>query len=85
MKSIKMFVQIISVSFFVNCFYKKLRRYEDVIQYCEQIPDSDGKDYISKQWRLNIIAKSYFYLGKLDEALEVIKRNEQAAVDSEWY
>ncbi|KAF3332871.1 DnaJ subfamily C member 7 [Carex littledalei] len=62
-----------------------LRRYEDAIQYCEQIPDSDGKDYISKQWRLNIIAKSYFYLGKLDEALEVIKRNEQAAKDFEPY
>ncbi|KAJ4809072.1 DnaJ [Rhynchospora pubera] len=63
----------------------KLRRYEDAIRYCELTPDSDGKDYISKQWRLNVIAKSYFYSGKLDEALEAIKRNEQATVDSEWY
>ncbi|XP_023755332.1 uncharacterized protein LOC111903822 [Lactuca sativa] len=47
-----------------------LQRYEEVIQTCEQITSDEAS---------NLIVKSYFYLGKLDDALEFIKKQENSS------
>ncbi|KAJ9559222.1 hypothetical protein OSB04_013836 [Centaurea solstitialis] len=58
-----------------------LRRYEQAIQMCEQTLSSAELDTprSSSSWRPNVIVKSYFYLGRLDEALEFIKKQENSA------
>ncbi|KAL4592188.1 hypothetical protein LXL04_005175 [Taraxacum kok-saghyz] len=48
-----------------------LQRYEEVIQTCEQTPTSS--EAVS-----NLIVKSYFYLGRLDDALQFIKKQENS-------
>ncbi|KAI3512205.1 hypothetical protein L1887_19474 [Cichorium endivia] len=55
-----------------------LRRYEQVIQMCEQNPNSADVDTpkSASSWRSTLIVKSYFYLGRLEEALEFIKKQE---------
>ncbi|KAL8214536.1 hypothetical protein R6Q57_003985 [Mikania cordata] len=57
----------------------KLQRYEQIIQMCEQTSNSDG----SGSWRSNAIVKSYFYLGRLEEAQEFIKKLESSEHISE--
>ncbi|KAK9068414.1 hypothetical protein SSX86_012527 [Deinandra increscens subsp. villosa] len=49
-----------------------LHRYEQIIQMCEQTLTSDGSD----SWRSNLIVKSFFSLGRLEEAHEFIKKQE---------
>lgn len=34
-------------------------------------------------WRWNLIAKSYFYLGKMDEALDFVKKQEECVLITE--
>ncbi|KAL7616976.1 hypothetical protein Lser_V15G01902 [Lactuca serriola] len=55
-----------------------LRRYEQVIQMCEQNPNSAEVDTHTSpnSWRSTLIVKSYFNLGRLEEALEFIKKQE---------
>ncbi|KAL4560381.1 hypothetical protein LXL04_032531 [Taraxacum kok-saghyz] len=57
-----------------------LRRYEQVIQMCEQNSSSADVDTPTatspNSWRTTLIVKSYFYLGRLEEALEFIKKQE---------
>lgn len=48
-----------------------MKRYEEVIQTCEQTLNSDQVS--------NLIVKSYFYLGKLEDALEFIKKQENSS------
>lgn len=36
-------------------------------------------------WRWNLISKSYFYLGKMDEALDYVKIHEEAVDITERY
>ncbi|XP_072982402.1 uncharacterized protein [Typha latifolia] len=82
-----------------------LRRYEEVIQFCEETlelaernslshdPDSETKNIDSSQnvksssrlWRWRLISISYFYLGKLEEALELLKKHEQVKPVLERY
>ncbi|KAJ0511752.1 putative DnaJ domain, tetratricopeptide-like helical domain superfamily [Helianthus annuus] len=57
----------------------KLQRYEQIIQMCEQTLSSAGSD----SWRSNLIVKSYFYLGKLEEAHEFIKKQENSGLITE--
>ncbi|EOY32761.1 hypothetical protein QUC31_019276 [Theobroma cacao] len=82
-----------------------LRKYEEVIQLCEQTFDSaeknslsfningqlanlDGsglsKDSTFRSWRCCLIFKSYFHLGKLEEAIASLEKQEelQSATDS---
>ncbi|MFS7896437.1 putative tetratricopeptide-like helical domain superfamily [Helianthus anomalus] len=59
----------------------KLQRYEQIIQMCEQTLSSAGSD----SWRSNLIVKSYFYLGKLEEAHEFIKKQENSGLITERY
>lgn len=65
----------------------QLRRYEHVIQMCEQTLSSAETDRptSSSSWRSNLIVKSYFYLGKLEEANEFIKRQESSGHITERY
>ncbi|KAI3743531.1 hypothetical protein L1987_61241 [Smallanthus sonchifolius] len=51
-----------------------LQRYEQIIPMCEQTLSSD----VSDSWRLNLIVKCYFYLGRLEEAHEFIKKQESS-------
>ncbi|XP_076950129.1 uncharacterized protein LOC143623009 isoform X2 [Bidens hawaiensis] len=51
-----------------------LQRYEQIIQMCEQTLSSAESD----SWRTNMIVKSYFYLGKLEEAHAFIKKQENS-------
>ncbi|KAK1426009.1 hypothetical protein QVD17_14676 [Tagetes erecta] len=51
-----------------------LQRYEQIIQMCEQTLSFAGPD----SWRVNLIIKSYFYLGRLEEAQEFIKKQESS-------
>ncbi|XP_024984367.1 uncharacterized protein LOC112520288 isoform X1 [Cynara cardunculus var. scolymus] len=57
-----------------------LRRYEQAIQMCEQTLSSAEMDTprSSSSWRPSLIVKSYFYLGRLEEALEFIKKQESS-------
>ncbi|GMI84146.1 tetratricopeptide repeat 16, DNA J protein C31 [Hibiscus trionum] len=75
-----------------------LRRYEEVIQLCEQTFDSAEKNSLSFErngqmvnldgsgfskestfriWRCRMICKSYFHLGKLEEAIALLEKQEQ--------
>ncbi|KAF5203662.1 Tpr repeat-containing thioredoxin ttl4 [Thalictrum thalictroides] len=70
-----------------------LRKYEEVIQLCEQSLDSAEKNSPSviangteslkncpaRLWRWHLMAKSYFYMGRLEEALGFIEKVEAAA------
>ncbi|XP_076947651.1 uncharacterized protein LOC143619654 [Bidens hawaiensis] len=51
-----------------------LQQYEQIIQMCEQTPSTAESD----SWRSNLIVKAYFYLGKLEEAQEFIKKQENS-------
>nr|XP_043611364.1 uncharacterized protein LOC122582995 [Erigeron canadensis] len=57
-----------------------LRRYEQIIQLCEQTLSSAEIETptSSSSWRSNLIVKSYFYLGRLEEAYEFIKKQESS-------
>ncbi|XP_002513529.2 uncharacterized protein LOC8274328 [Ricinus communis] len=78
-----------------------LRKYEEVIQLCDQTFDSaeknsplldtgyqsadlDGtqltKDSSFCLWRCHLILKSYFYLGKLEEAIASLEKQEELIV-----
>ncbi|THF95699.1 hypothetical protein TEA_025292 [Camellia sinensis var. sinensis] len=79
-----------------------LRKYEEMIQLCEQtlgsaemncsaVVSADGhitnldssdarKPPSFRLWRWRLIIQSYFYLGRLEEALEFLKKQEE----SEW-
>ncbi|XVF04775.1 hypothetical protein REPUB_Repub05bG0114300 [Reevesia pubescens] len=81
-----------------------LRKYEEVIQLCEQTFDSAEKNCLSfdingqlanldgsgfskdsnfRIWRCHLIFKSYFHLGKLEEAIASLEKQEelQSATD----
>ncbi|PWA86756.1 heat shock protein [Artemisia annua] len=57
-----------------------LRRYEQVIQMCEQTLSHAETETptSSSSWRSSLIVKSYFLLGKLEEAHEFIKKHESS-------
>jgi DnaJ family protein C protein 7 len=62
-----------------------LRKYEEAIQFCERTLDFaeknfggiDPKNSCLRLWRWRLMSKSYFYLGKLDVALDFIEKQEQ--------
>ncbi|THU47440.1 hypothetical protein C4D60_Mb09t15540 [Musa balbisiana] len=72
---------------------KLLRRYEEVIVFCEQTIEIAEKNYAlcrvstdnsedmqscpMRLWRLNLMSKSYFYLGRFEEAVELLKKHEK--------
>ncbi|KAF6152955.1 hypothetical protein GIB67_039662 [Kingdonia uniflora] len=70
----------------------QLRKYEEVVQLCEQslesaennsaadrYDDSESvKNYPARLWRWCLMSKSYFYLGRLEEAIEWLEKLEQA-------
>lgn len=76
-----------------------LRKYEEVVQLCEQTlesaernslsKDKDGsesiKSYPLNHWRWGLVSKSYFYLGRLEEALELLEKREQLGPIKEKY
>ncbi|KAM0008904.1 putative DnaJ domain, tetratricopeptide-like helical domain superfamily [Helianthus debilis subsp. tardiflorus] len=55
-----------------------LRRYEEVIQILTSDKADTPANSSSRTWRSHLIIKSYFYLGRLDEALEFINKQESA-------
>ncbi|KAI3687798.1 hypothetical protein L1987_81501 [Smallanthus sonchifolius] len=55
-----------------------LRRYEEVIQTLTSDEADTPTNSSSRLWRSHLIIKSYFYLGRLDEALEFIKKQENS-------
>ncbi|CAI9106177.1 OLC1v1005260C2 [Oldenlandia corymbosa var. corymbosa] len=64
-----------------------LQRYEDVIQFCGQklststsvINSLDAeRDYLSQTWCWSLIVKAHFYAGRLEEALEFLKKQEDS-------
>ncbi|KAL8245149.1 hypothetical protein R6Q59_011407 [Mikania micrantha] len=55
-----------------------LRRYEEVIQTLTSNETDTSKGSSSWLWRSHLVIKSYFYLGRLDEALEFIKKQEDS-------
>ncbi|KAK9273943.1 hypothetical protein L1049_018755 [Liquidambar formosana] len=78
-----------------------LRKYEDVIQHCEQslgsalknspslgddgqLANLDGsvlsRGFSFRVWRCRLIFNSYFYLGKLEEALDLLEQEELRSV-----
>lgn len=63
-----------------------LQRYEDVIQLCGQnlgafvskFDDSDPhKDSRSRVWCCSLVVKAHFYAGRLEEALEFLRKQEE--------
>ncbi|XP_077252404.1 uncharacterized protein LOC143891699 isoform X2 [Tasmannia lanceolata] len=82
-----------------------LRKYEEVVQLCEQTLDSAERNsassgngqlkhlYVSESikvssemlWRWRVISRAYFYLGKLEEALDLLQKHEQVAPVIEKY
>ncbi|TVU19134.1 hypothetical protein EJB05_35268, partial [Eragrostis curvula] len=68
-----------------------LRRYEEVIQVCQESVNPAGRNsrlfkangqprnstISEKTWRPYLICKSYFLSGKLEEALDLLKKHEQ--------
>ncbi|KAF2308155.1 hypothetical protein GH714_035935 [Hevea brasiliensis] len=83
-----------------------LRKYEEVIQLCEQTLCAAEKNFISsgtndqfvdkddsrtdshsfvRSWRWCLISKSYFYLGRLEAALDLLEKSEQMGSISDKY
>ncbi|RRT60052.1 hypothetical protein B296_00030684 [Ensete ventricosum] len=78
-----------------------LRRYEEVIVFCEQTNEIAERNYAlcgvstdnsedmqscpMRLWRLNHISKSYFYLGRFEEAVELLKKHEQVKYKEDKY
>ncbi|KAF9592583.1 hypothetical protein IFM89_016034, partial [Coptis chinensis] len=74
-----------------------LRKYEEVIQLCEQSLDSADKNSSStsadrsesikncpaRLWRWHLMAKSYFYLGRLEETLTLMEKLERAESEAQ--
>ncbi|CAL9759983.1 unnamed protein product [Musa acuminata subsp. burmannicoides] len=70
-----------------------LRRYKEVIVFCEQTIEIAERNYAlcrvstdnsedmqscpMRLWRLNLMSKSYFYLGRFEEAVELLKKHEK--------
>ncbi|KAJ8635625.1 hypothetical protein MRB53_009892 [Persea americana] len=75
----------------------QLRKYEEVVQLCEQTLESAERNSLSKDkdgsvmsypvnhWRWGLVSKSYFYLGRLEEALELLEKLEQLGPKKEKY
>lgn len=61
-----------------SCLILQLRRYEEVIQILTSNEAETPTSSSSRLWRSKHIIKSYFYLGRLDEALEFIKKQENS-------
>lgn len=71
-------------------FIYQLRKYEELIQLCEQtlgfaemnyhaiIADCHSLNASFRVWRLRLSIKSYFYLGRLEEALDFLKKQEES-------
>lgn len=67
-----------------------LRKYDELIQLCEQTlgfaemncpaisADSYSLNASFRVWRLRLSIKSYFYLGRLEEALDYLKKQEES-------
>ncbi|KAK9079403.1 hypothetical protein SSX86_001074 [Deinandra increscens subsp. villosa] len=55
-----------------------LRRYDEVIQTLTADEAETSTGSFSRTWRSHVIIKSYFYLGRLDEALEFIRKQENS-------
>ncbi|KAG6497173.1 uncharacterized protein LOC121988743 isoform X1 [Zingiber officinale] len=57
-----------------------LRNYEELIQFCEQTIDmaENIQNNAVKLWRWRLMSKSYFYLGKLEEAFVFLKKHADA-------
>ncbi|KAJ0797926.1 putative DnaJ domain, tetratricopeptide-like helical domain superfamily [Helianthus annuus] len=81
---------IISDALSLSCYSEKLLnmkgealcvlgKHKDVVQLCEQTLDAAEKNFAteSKRWRWNLMSKSYFHLGRLDIALDIIEKHEQ--------
>ncbi|XP_006654330.3 uncharacterized protein LOC102708337 isoform X2 [Oryza brachyantha] len=62
-----------------------LRKYEDVIQLCQETVVSAEKNSSASEttecsgrlWRTYLICKTYFLLGKLEDALELLNKHQQ--------
>lgn len=65
----------------------QLRNYEELIQFCEQTIDmaENIQNNAMKLWRWRLMSKSYFYLGKLEEALVFLKKHADAISISDKY
>ncbi|XP_019165840.1 PREDICTED: dnaJ homolog subfamily C member 7 homolog [Ipomoea nil] len=58
----------------------KLQKYDEAIKLCEQTLDFAENNFANdsvRLWRWRIMSKSYYHLGKLKEALHLIKKQEQ--------
>ncbi|KAL8236678.1 hypothetical protein R6Q59_017759 [Mikania micrantha] len=82
---------IIDDALSISCYSEKLLKmkgdallvlgkHKDVVQLCEQTLETAEKNFAteSKLWRWNLMSKSYFHLGRLEIALEVIEKYEQS-------
>ena len=75
-------------------FILQLQRYEDVIQLCGQnlgafvskFDVSDAhKDSRSWVWCCSLVVKAHFYAGRLEEALEFLRKQEESLPVIEKY
>ncbi|XP_019165832.1 PREDICTED: dnaJ homolog subfamily C member 7 homolog isoform X2 [Ipomoea nil] len=58
----------------------KLQKYDEAIKLCEQTLDFAEKNFANdsvRLWRCHIMSKSYYHLGKLEEALDLIEKQKQ--------
>lgn len=70
-----------------SCFViLQLQKFEDVIQLCEQNLDtsrSNIKDFdlqsssLSIPWSWSVMIKALFYMGRLEDALDFVKKQEE--------
>ncbi|XAR68475.1 hypothetical protein NMG60_11003599 [Bertholletia excelsa] len=95
--ALEIILEVLSISYFSEKLHEMkgeallmLRRYEEVIQFCEQTLASAEKNFVNKNladgskkisapriWRLRLMSKSYFHLGKLEMALDLLEKQEQ--------
>ncbi|CAH1432183.1 unnamed protein product [Lactuca virosa] len=60
-----------------------LGKHKEVVQLCEQTLDTAEKNFSSvckislRLWRWNLMSKSYFHLGRLEIALDLMEKHEQ--------
>ncbi|KAL1552965.1 hypothetical protein AAHA92_13701 [Salvia divinorum] len=56
-----------------------LKNYEELIRFCEQLLGSVECNFLTpfRAWCSSLVVKSYFYLGRLEEALTFLKKQDE--------
>lgn len=78
---VSLYPKLWSQYFVYFCCILQLRRYEEAVQLCEQSLFFAERNFAPlnnvRLWRWFFISKSYFHLGRLEAALDLLEKLEE--------